>query len=113
MKIFTFIFLLSLLGACQIKVKEIPAPENLLPKDSLIIVLEELMIVEQHIQSRYPQLNQFQDLAKRSGDTILFKYHVSFKRFDQAMDYYGSRQDEMKGIYEKILDNLNRKYNKL
>lgn len=113
MKYFLFLFLLSTLGACQIKVKEIPAPENLLPKDSLIVVLEELMLVEQHIQSRYPQLNQFQDLAKRSGDTILFKYHVSFKRFDQAMDYYGSRQDEMKGIYEKILERMNTKVNQL
>lgn len=99
--------------SCETSLKEIPQPENLIPKDKLVLILEELMIVEQHIQTKYPQINQFEDIAKRSGDAILKKYGVSYKRFDQAMDYYGSHQKEMQEIYNQILDRLNTKLNQL
>lgn len=113
MKILHLIYISIFFSACQIKVREIEAPSNLIPKDSIIIVLEELMVIEQHIQSRFPTVNQFQEIAKNSGDTLFKKYNISFKRFDESMDYYGSRQEEMKSIYNTILENLNRKLNKL
>lgn len=113
MKFLYLIYICLIAAACEIKVREISKPQNLIPKDSLAIVLEELMVVEQHIQSKYPSLNQFQEIAKKSGDTLLKKYNISFKRFDEAMDYYGSRQSEMKNIYDQILENMNRKLNKL
>ncbi|MFN5417721.1 MAG: DUF4296 domain-containing protein [Flavobacteriia bacterium] len=112
MKFLYLLYIVVIFSACQIKVNEIPAPNNLLPKDSLAVVLEELMLIEQNIQSKYPSLNQFQEIAKKSGDTLLNKYDISFRRFDEAMNYYGSRQDEMKQIYDQILENMNRKLNK-
>ena len=43
-----------------------------------------------------------------SGKKILDHYSISHKRFEQSMEYYGSRQDEMQSIYAQILDSLNK-----
>lgn len=113
MKFTLYICIICFLASCQIKVKEYPEPKNLISKDKLVVILEELMLVEQHIQSKYPQLNQFRKTAQLSGDAILKKNHVTSKRFDEAMDYYGSRQEEMKKIYDRVLERMNAKLNKL
>lgn len=113
MRLFLIISFLTLLFSCEIKVKEIPEPKNLLSKEKMVVILEELMVVEQYVQAQYPQIHQFQEIARRSGDAILKKHGVSYKRFDEAMDYYGSRQQEMIAIYDQVLENINKKLNKL
>jgi hypothetical protein len=50
---------------------------------------------------------------RKSGDAILKKYNISFKRFDESVSYYGSRQDEMQSIYTEVQDSLNWKLNHL
>lgn len=107
------LLLISCVTSCSMKLDEIPEPANLIPKEKLVPLLEELMLVEFKVQSRYPQINQFQECAKKSGDYVLKKHLVSFKQFDETMDYYGSRQDEMEAIYDEVLENMNRKLNKL
>ncbi|MGV3630382.1 MAG: DUF4296 domain-containing protein [Bacteroidota bacterium] len=105
---FLFAFL-----SCELQLQEIPAPDDLLPEQKMVSILEELMLTEQYVQMKFPQPEQFQEVAKYSGDAILKKHHVSFKQFDASMDYYASHQDEMKAIYNQVLENINKKLNKL
>ena len=43
-----------------------------------------------------------------SGKKILDHYSISHKRFEESMEYYGSRQEVMQSIYSQILDSLNK-----
>lgn len=105
--------LLILFNSCELKVKEISKPKDLIAKDTMVVILEEIMIVENYIQERYPNIYQFKESVKKSGDRILNKHHVSFKRFNESIDYYGSHQDMMKEIYNKVLEKMNGKLNRL
>ncbi len=112
-KIITYIAFSALLFSCELKVKEYDEPKNLISQEKMISILEELMIVEDQIQSRHPQFDQFKKTIEKSGDHILKKYNVSFKNFESSFTYYASKQDEMKVIYNKVLENLTKKLNTL
>jgi hypothetical protein len=108
-----YLIVLLLFSSCELKIKEFDPPKNLIPKDSMILVIEDLMLIEDHIQTRYPQINQFKKSLEKSGDTLLKKYHISYIRFEKSFDYYTSFQNEMKSIYAQVLENMIKKLNKL
>lgn len=112
MKVIGILTLLSLFS-CQVKLKEFRAPSDVIPKDSLSLILQEIMLVEYQVQSKYPLPQQFQDCVKKSGDTILSRYQVTYQRFDRSMTYYGSKQEEMQEIYDTVLERLSEKLNRM
>lgn len=113
MKSFAALTLVLLLFSCKSTIERFPEPENLIPRDTMVIILQDLIVLESHVISRYPEVNTFRDLMRNSGDSLLAKYHVNFKRFDQSINYYGSRQDEMQSIYTEVQDSLTWKMNQL
>ncbi len=96
------------LGACSDSMNGKPTPQNLIPRDTLVMVLKDMTLIESHIQSKYLHVSRFQKTMNMSGKKILDHYSISHKRFEQSMEYYGSRQDEMQSIYAQILDSLNK-----
>lgn len=104
--------MLLLLG-CKSEIERIPEPENLIPRDTMVMVLGDLTVLEAHITNKYPTVTVFKDLMKKSGDDLLKKYNISFKRLDESMNYYGSRQEEMQSIYTEIQDSLTLKLNRI
>lgn len=113
MKIVCVLLLFLSLFACNTTIERIPKPENLIPRDSMVIILQDLTVLESHITNKYPAVNSFQELMKTSGDSLLAKYHVTYKRLDESMSYYGSRQEEMQSIYTEVQDSLTWKMNHL
>jgi len=113
MKYFFLIPFLVLLFSCETTLDEIPKPDNLLEEKKMVAVLEDLMVMEQYVQSEYPQPQLYLKIIKNSGSDVLKKHKVSFKDFDASMTYYGSRQEDMQRIYNKVLENINDKLNKL
>lgn len=85
-----------------------PKPNNLIPRDTMVMVLKDMTLMESHIQTKYIHVSHFQETMKKSGKLILDQYHLSHRRYEESMDYYGSRQDQMQSIYAEILDSLNR-----
>lgn len=104
--------MLFLVG-CKSEIERIPEPENLIPRDTMVLVLGDLTVLEAHITNKYPTVTVFKDLMKKSGDELLKKYNISYKRLDQSLDYYGSRQEEMQSIYTEIQDSLTMRLNQL
>lgn len=113
MKIILFVSLLIFFVSCKTEVKRFEAPENLISRDSMVLIIEELTVLESYITTKYPLLHVNEKVMRKSGDAILKKYHISFKRFDESLSYYGSRQDEMQSIYTEVQDSLNWKLNHL
>ncbi len=62
------------------------------------------MILEYHLQSRYPRPEQFQECMKRSGDAILKKHGFTYQRFEQSYTWYASDQIKMQEIYQAVHD---------
>jgi hypothetical protein len=110
-----FFFLLSvlLLTSCDPRIKRLDRPNQLIPKDTMVMVLRDLMLVEEHVYKRYSTPQEFHVTMKKSGDWIMHQYHIDTIRFDAAMEYYGSRQDEMQSIYNQVLDSVNLELSKL
>lgn len=99
---------LVLFASCSDKMGGKEAPENLIPRDSMVIVLKDLILIESHIQSKFMHVSRFQKTMKMSGKNILDGYKISHSRFESSMDYYGSHQEQMQSIYTEILDSLNK-----
>lgn len=102
-----FLLLLLLFSACRDEVTGRKQPNNLIPTDSMVMILKDLTLIESHIQMKYLQVTTYKETMKRSGQVIMDKYRISRDRFETSMDYYGTRQLEMQDIYARVLDSLN------
>lgn len=101
------LFLFIGLYSCTNKLEK-SAPDNLIARDTMVLLLKDLSLIEAHIQNEYVHVSRFQKTMILSGDKILEKYKISRDRLNESMDYYGSHQSEMQSIYTEILDSLNR-----
>jgi hypothetical protein len=109
MRLNLFFILVSviLLAACRDEVTGAKQPDDLIPRDTMIMVMKDLTLIESHIQMKYLQVTTYKETMKRSGQVIMDKYKISRKRFESSMDYYGTRQLEMQEMYACVLDSLN------
>lgn len=98
--------LFSLL-ACRDEVNVVPKPSDLVPEDTMVLVLRDLSIIESHIQMKYGQASIYKDLMVRSGNLVFEKYTMNSDRFENSLEYYGSRQMQMQAIYARVIDSLN------
>jgi len=110
-KIIGLVFLI--LTSCVSELKKTAKPSNLIPKDSIIMVLKDLTILESHVRIKNPAVQQSYKTIKKSSQLIFNKYHIDSSRFTKSMNYYFSRQKEMEGIYSQILDSVNREITEL
>jgi hypothetical protein len=107
LKILVILTSVLLFASCSDEMTVFPEPDNLIPKDTMVMVLKEMTLMESHIQSKYIHVARFQKTMLLSGNAILDKYHVTATRYEESMNYYGSHQVEMQEIYSEILDQLN------
>lgn len=105
--------LFILLFSCQSETYSKKAPKDLVSRDTMIMLLKELSLIESHIQDKYAHVGVFKEVMIRSGEHILKKYDLSPERFEHTMDYYGTRQELLKEIYVQVLDSLNKDASKL
>jgi len=95
-------------SSCRDEVNTASKPSDLIPRDTLVSVLCDMMIVESHVQIKYQSVVSYHKVMKKSGDQVLKKYRMNYDRFDRSMTYYGGRKIEMQSIYTEVMDSLNR-----
>jgi len=113
MRFISAVFLLIILSACQGGIKKPAAPKDLLTRDSMVVVLHDLVILESYIESRYNQVQNFHGVMSASGKACLKGYRISPKRFERSFDYYAAHQDELQSIYSDVLEKLNKEASQL
>lgn len=113
MKKIIILVLLGTFSSCKTELEKFPVPSDLIPKDSMTTILEEMMVLENYIANTHPEINANPSLMKKSGDSLLSKFNITPKRFESSFQYYGTQQDEMIGIYTEIQDSLTWKMNQL
>lgn len=103
----TVILTLLFFSSCTSGLMDTKAPDNLIPKDKMIMVMKELVKLESHIQSTYPSVAEYNKTMINSSQFLLKKMNITEEDFQASMDYYGTHQREMKEIYNQVLDELN------
>ncbi|MFM6935079.1 MAG: DUF4296 domain-containing protein [Flavobacteriales bacterium] len=101
---FLFIFLL-LLSACK-STDSVPARH--LDKEKMSLVLEDVLLLESHYQTKYGVPGIYKKALDQSILTVLKKHHVSSKQFRASYQYYASHPDLFKELNTKIMDRLSR-----
>ncbi|NAY92030.1 DUF4296 domain-containing protein [Muricauda sp. JGD-17] len=97
MKKFVLFFLLLSIGSCAEKVME--KPENLIPKEKMVLILHDLAILNA-AKSSFKSM-----LEKNEIETMEFlyeKYGIDSVQFSQSDLYYASVPLEYQAIYEEV-----------
>lgn len=95
-----FVILFLLLGCAE---KQVPRPENLIPKDRLVSILYDIAVLDA-IDGTYPKA------LERNGITVMAfvyeKYGIDSLQLAESDLYYASRPDEYEEIYKAIEDRI-------
>lgn len=103
-----FLFITAILMSCSDGIKGFKEPDDLIPRDTMVLLLKDLTLIEAHVQNKYNGVDQYRETMLLSGNEILKNYNIPRDRLNRSMDYYGSHQEILAGIYSEILDSLNR-----
>lgn len=98
--------ILLILQSCNSELHGLKKPDNLIPKEQMIDVMTEMMILEGHIQTTYSTVNRYYKVMTASGRNYLKMKHISEKQYEDSFRYYSSEQKEYKEILDKIMENL-------
>ena len=107
MRLISILVLLLGCFSCTESMNGFQQPKDLVPRDTTVMILKEISLVESYVQNKYSHVAVFKELMKNSGNEILKKFHVSRMRFENSIDFYASQQELMRSIYSEVLDSLN------
>jgi len=100
------IFLLILLQSCNSELQGLEKPENLIPKDQMIELMTDMLILEGHIQTTYSTVNRYYKVMTASGRAYLKSKHVTEKQYEDSFIYYTSTHEDYKQMLDKVMENL-------
>lgn len=112
-KALTAITLIALCTACVSGIRRPDAPDDLIGRDSMVVVLRELVVMESYLQNKYQHVNNYYKVMTASGKACLKKFRIPKDRFERSYNYYVSRQEELQGIYSEVIDSLTKEANAL
>ena len=99
-------FVLFFLSSCTLEPRNHPIPDGLIPKDSMILIMKELSVLESYIHQKHVQLERYALLMRMSGDSLLQDFGVNRERYELSMEYYGKNPKEFILIYDAIIEQL-------
>lgn len=102
--------ILTGIGACQMDYSDAYSePDQLLRPEQMVGILTELSIVEAAYQSKYIQVSRFSSLLQKEADSIFTVFKTDRTVFEESMTYYGYQREELKGIYQQVKVNLEKR----
>ena len=99
--------------SCTTKLQTVSEAKNVIPKDTFVMILKDLTVLESHIQLKYPTIQQSYQTVNKSSKLVFEKYNVDTARFNSSMTYYISNQKVMVEIQNQIIDSVNREFTEL
>ena len=99
----------SAVFSCTHELEIVEKPKNLIPADSFELVLSDLMLMEALVKTKHAKVQDFHLIMKGTGAAVLKKHKIDSLRFQQSMDYYAQKQEELIEIYRNIQDDINLK----
>ena len=100
------IVILLLLQSCTRDLRGMEKPDNLIPKDQMIEVMTEMLILEGHVQTTYSTVNRYYKVMTASGKHYLKSKHITQKQYEDSFKYYSCSYEEYKPMLDKVMENL-------
>ncbi len=101
------------LGACSGEVKLPDAPKDLIPRDSMVVLLKDMTVLESAVQNRYKNVTVFYKVMTSSGEAYLAKRKITKDRYERSFDYYIIHDTVLQGMCTQIMDSLTREGERL
>jgi hypothetical protein len=100
------ILLLVVLQSCNSELHGLEKPDNLIPKDQMVELMTDMLILEGHIQTTYSTVNRYYKVMTASGRHYLKSKHVTEKQYEDSFVYYTSTHEDYKQMLDKVMENL-------
>lgn len=108
------IFLLILvLTSCTQGLEKPTAPEDLIARDKMVVLIKDLVKLEGHMQNKYSRVDRFYKTLDNSGKELLKENGISSDQFERSMKFYAQDQEEMAEMYGEALNLLNQELGEL
>jgi uncharacterized protein YcfL len=105
-KLILVFFSLHLLVACQSEATN--KPLNLIEEEKMSLILEEVLLIESHYQSKHGVPGIYKDALDKSLVVIFKKHQVTKKEFKDSYEFYASQPELFKALNTSIMDRLSR-----
>ncbi|HLW39642.1 MAG TPA: DUF4296 domain-containing protein [Brumimicrobium sp.] len=107
---FVILFFLSfLIFSCSYNLDETTPPEDLIPKDSFIAIVYDVMILESYYKVQEVSLEVYKEDLPKAMIALFEKHKIDSSRFSRSMDFYAGNQEDLAEIYNSIQDSLTMK----
>ena len=83
-------------------------PVQLIDEEKMSLVLEEVLLMESHYQSKNGVPGIYKDALDKSLSVVFKKHHVTKKQFKDSYVYYASQPEKFKALNTSIMDRLSR-----
>jgi hypothetical protein len=105
-KLLVVLFFLHLLVACQPEATK--KPSHLIEEEKMSLILEEVLLMESHYQSKYGIPGVYKDALDKSLLVIFKKHQITKKQFKESYVFYASQPETFKALNTSIMDRLSR-----
>ena len=106
MKFFLSSFLLLFTLSCNSHANY--APSDLIAPEKMSIILEDVLLLESHYQTKYGVPGVYKEALDKSILNVFKKHRVTRKRFQSSYLYYASHPEYFKSLNTGIMDRLSR-----
>ena len=82
--------------------------KDILPKDSMILILTDMHLADADAQVRNLMLDSSRALLKSNYRIIFAHYRINQQRFKKSLNYYTQRPKELDEMYAQVVNNLSK-----
>jgi hypothetical protein len=106
MKLSIILFCLAFLLACQSQTTT--KPVDLIEKEKMNRVLEEVLLMESYYQSKHGIPGMYKDALDKTLSGVFKKHDITKDQFKASYVYYASQPEVFKELNTSIMDRLSR-----
>lgn len=103
---FFLVCILILFSACQENTDK--KPSDLIDEKKMSLVLEDVLLLESHYQSKYGVPGVYKEALDKSLESMFKKRGVTKKSFVDSYAYYASQPEMFKALNTQIMSRLSR-----
>lgn len=92
---------------------EPPKPENLIPQDKFVEILEDIHIGDAILSNLQRHNRKEKIIARHYYNSIYEKHDITREQFDQSMAYYAAQPEQLDGIHSQVVKNITEKKERL
>lgn len=98
--------ILVIFSSCSYDLEFVEAPDDLIPKDTFELVLEDMMLLESYVKSQKNNVHEYYKSMPKSAELIFKKHNIDSSRYIGSMDYYTQKQEILLEMYNNIQDRV-------